>query len=40
MHVAPPALDLVLRTERELTDVGYDMPHVRIVGARKAGRKT
>jgi hypothetical protein len=40
MHVASPALDLVLRTERELTDVGYDTPHAGIVGARKAGRKT
>src|SRR5919108_399037 len=40
MNIAPPALDLVLWMERELLDVGYDTPHVGIVGAPGAGRKT
>jgi hypothetical protein len=40
MDVAAPALDLVLGAERELTDVGYDTPHVGIVGALMPVRKT
>jgi hypothetical protein len=40
MDVAAPALDLILRAERELLDAGYDRPHVGIVVAAMRRRKT
>jgi hypothetical protein len=40
MDVAAPALDLVLWAERELSDVGYDTPHVGILLPPAPRRKT
>jgi hypothetical protein len=40
MHLAAPALDLILRMERELLGGAGELLHGAIVGARRSPRKT